>query len=498
MLKNKKTFMSKIKKMCILIFIAIIGINLNVKASDETIVSSEKWKEWQNEEYWEWHTRTTSDDKAYNGKHIVIKNDIINFYGYWKNSYKDFLYKSYKNAGKKTFKFRMDETKANYHTLDGAGFIFNSNIVDNKFSGYILLFRQKDICLYRLDNIDVTTFENTPSTTIATYGKLIKSIDKTNSSIHDLQVEATPTRIKVMESEKEILNIDLDYSIHSGESFGLIASYVQHACNILSTIEFSQLEIEVKDYKIEAINTDMDNNPINGGYFQIKNEKGKIVAEGKTISNGKFEVGNITSGNYTIQQIKAPDGYILNDEIYKFNVTEDGNIIDVNTKKEIKLEIKNEKYKIEVSNNIFNTSTPIPGSIIGLYDENGKEISKQTTDKNGKVVFSGINPGKYKYKQIEVPDGYVLNTTEYDCVLKEDSTVEFKNDEGIVYNQKENNKQDEKNSLINNTINKEDNTISKLEIPKAGKEKLIKIIISIAMCTAIFLFIMIRKYKIIR
>lgn len=115
-----------------------------------------------------------------------------------------------------------------------------------------------------------------------------------------------------------------------------------------------------------------------------------------------------------------------------------------------------------------------------------------------KQYFSGINPGKYKYKQIEVPDGYVLNTTEYDCVLKEDSTVEFKNDEGIVYNQKENNKQDEKNSLINNTINKEDNTISKLEIPKAGKEKLIKIIISIAMCTAIFLFIMIRKYKIIR
>ena len=67
-------------------------------ATETTVVDSNNWEDWQQYNYWEWHTRTTTDDKAYNGKHIVIQNDVIDFYGYWQNSYKDFLYKEYENT----------------------------------------------------------------------------------------------------------------------------------------------------------------------------------------------------------------------------------------------------------------------------------------------------------------------------------------------------------------------------------------------------------------
>ena len=94
----------------ILIIFTIINLSkITSKATEDnkesTIVDAEKWNEWQKEDYWEWHTRTTTNDKAYNGNHIVIQNVVIGFYGYWKNSYKDFLYKKYENAGKKIFKF---------------------------------------------------------------------------------------------------------------------------------------------------------------------------------------------------------------------------------------------------------------------------------------------------------------------------------------------------------------------------------------------------------
>lgn len=343
----------------ILIIITIISLNNIVSKAtednkDDTIVDSDKWNEWQEEDYWEWHTRTTTDDRAYNGNHIAIQNDVIDFYGYWQNSYKDFLYKEYQNPGKKIFKFVIDETSANYHTLDGAGFIFNANKTEEELSGYILLFREKDVCIYRLENVNIATFETTPNTTLATYGEVIATVAKTNSTIHNLVVEITPTKINVSEEDTELLNVELDYSKHSGESFGLISSYVQHSCSILSKIQFSQIQITLEDYEFSILNTDMENNPIQGGYFELKNEEGEIIKEGKTNENSNFIINGIKPGIYTIKQKEISQDYILNETIYKFEITNDGKMIDVITGEELKLVIKNEKVKktVDEDNNI--------------------------------------------------------------------------------------------------------------------------------------------------
>lgn len=347
-MKQKKRL--KYLKIIILLIIVIFQNSILVKATDDTVISADNWEEWKQEDYWEWYTRTTDEDKAYNGKHIVLQNDTIDFYGYGQISYKDFLYKQYQNAGKKIFKFRIDETKANYHTLDGAGFIFNANKKNNKLSGYILLFKEKDICIYRIDNVDIDTFQATPNTTIETYGKLIISERKTNNTVHDLSVETTPTNIKITEAEKEIINVNLDYTKHPGESFGLISSYLQHSCSLLSKIEISQIKIILEDYNISILNTDLENNPIRGGEFIVKNENGEVIKEGKTDKDSKFVVEGIKEGIYTVQQKNAPENYILNDNIYKFKVTSEGIVVDIDTGKEISLVVKNEKIKEEVKN----------------------------------------------------------------------------------------------------------------------------------------------------
>lgn len=365
---------------CLKALMLLVGIitlmGMNVKAADNTVISSENWNEWQDENYWEWHTRTTTDDKAYNGNHIVIQNDVIDFYGYWMNSYKDFLYKEYKNPGKKIFNFRIDETKANYHTLDGAGFIFNAKKENNKLSGYILLFRESNVCIYRVGKIDIQAFEVTSNKTIADYGTLIKSVPKTNSTIHDLSVEATPTNIKVTEGGQELLNVNLDYSLHAGDSFGLISSYVQHACSILSKIQFSQLKMTLEDYKATVLNTDLNNKTIPGGYFEVKNENGELISEGKADEKGILNISGLKEGTYTIQQKKAPEGYILNDTTYKFKITNEGKVIDVETGKEISLIIKNKKIETnQQENNIDN-------SIDNTIDNSINNIINSSTNNN--------------------------------------------------------------------------------------------------------------------
>lgn len=497
-MKGRK-IQKKLLKILILILITIIALsNGIVQSTNSATESSENWDEWQKEDYWEWHTRTTTNDKAYNGNHIVINNNVIDFYGYGQNSYKDFLYKNYEKPGKKIFKFRIDESKANYHTLDGAGFIFNATKKNNKLSGYILLFRENDVCIYKIDNIDINTFETGLNATIATYGELIESKQKTASTTHDLIVEATPTNIKITEGENEILNINLDYSEHVGESFGLISSYVQHDCSILSKIQFSEIEMIIEDYKILVLNTDMNNNPLQGGYFELKNESGNIVKEERTNENGIFYLEDLTEGIYTIQQKEPPSGYVLNDTIYKFKIINGGKVVDVDTAKEIDLIIKNEKNKIEINNKLINTDSPISGTKIGLYDKDGNQISIAVTDKDGKAIFTEIVKGNYKYKQLEVPDGYELNTNEYTCTVNIDGSVKFgEEDKGIIYNKKISNSTT--NNSVNNSDDSKDTTRKNTVLPNAGiKTNSILAGIILIIILGIYLYIKLKEYKIVK
>lgn len=479
-MKKEKLFKYEkimISFLAIMIFITSISIG-----TEENVISKDNWDEWQKNEYWEWHTRETTDDKAYNGTHIVIENNVIDFYGYWKNSYKDFLYKEYTNPGKKIFKFRIDETKASYHTLDGAGFMFNANKVDNKLSGYILLFREKDICIYKINNVDIEKFETASKKTIADYGELITSKKKNDNVIHDLIVEATPTSIKVIESEEEIINVELDYSKHVGESFGLISSYLQHACSILSKIQFSQLEIMVEDYEIEILNTDLKENPISNGTFQLKDEDGKIIKEEIANENGILKIKGILPGIYSIQQTNPPDTYILNNNIYNFKVTNDGKIIDIETEEEMKLIVKNEQLKIEIYNKLIDTDYLISGSKIGLYDKEGNMVATSVTDENGKAEFVGITIGNYTYKQIECSNTFILNEESYTVDIDIDGNVTFyeKND-GIIYNTK--------------IEEKDDNTIATKPIPNAGKKIIIITSVIITVIVSIMFAIKIKKYN---
>lgn len=384
----------KILKILVLLIIITISNCVVVKAVDDTVISNENWNKWQERDYWEWHTRTTKNDKSYNGEHIVFENDTIKFYGYGQTSYKDFLYKEYTNPGKKIFKFILDESKANYHSLDGSGFIFNASKINDKLSGYIILFKEKTVCLYRLDDVDINKLETTSETTIDTYGKLLETKDKSDIDIRNLVIEVTPRNVKVTEAGIEIFNVNLDYSIHTGESFGLISSYAQHDCNILSTIEFYELKIVLEDYKISALNTDLNNSPIQGGYFELKNENGEIVKEGKTNSDGIFNIEGVKEGIYTLQQTKQPEGYILNDTIYKFKLTNEGKIVDVDTGKETSLVVKNKKIGEEnitekpTDKPIVNTNT---NSILNNKNDTTKSsIPIPNAGEKGWVLFIAI------------------------------------------------------------------------------------------------------------
>jgi uncharacterized surface anchored protein len=57
-----------------------------------------------------------------------------------------------------------------------------------------------------------------------------------------------------------------------------------------------------------------------GGEFVITDGAGKQVEQGVTDGAGKLVIVGLTDGTYTVKQVKAPDGYLLNDSAYTVTV----------------------------------------------------------------------------------------------------------------------------------------------------------------------------------
>ena len=378
-----------------LVIIAIMILTIGISKTQATYNIEDIFKR----EYWTWHTRTTTDDKAYNGEHIKILNNQIIFYGYGVNSYKDFLYKEFNYAGKKIFKIIVDESKASYHTLEGAGFLINSRIKDNKISGYVLLYGEKTIDLYRIDDLNLQTFKTAANSKVSTYGTLVKSINKKTSGIHNVVVEATPTNITVKDNEQTI-SINLDYSKHIGNSFGLISSYVQHNCSILSTIVFEKLEIGIENYEIpvETVDKDNEEQKLSGAKYEVKNEKGEVVAQGTSNSNGIFNIEGLQEGNYTITQTTAPSGYKINENEVKFKITKEGKAVDITTNEEIKLKYANEKIQNNNENNNINNNV----NNNTISNANNNNSNKKPDNRNDKYnIESQKDIPPYRKNQID-------------------------------------------------------------------------------------------------
>lgn len=145
--------------------------------------------------------------------------------------------------------------------------------------------------------------------------------------------------------------------------------YVQDFDRIYFTIESNQqtaVEITAKNTKIkgsiEITKVDEDENPLANAEFVIKNEAGKTLSKAKTDENGVVKFTDLPYGKYTYQEIAAPEGYVLDNTEYSFEIKENEEIIKAShtNKKENKTTTTNTKPSNTTNKN---PSTPKTGEI---------------------------------------------------------------------------------------------------------------------------------------
>ncbi len=153
---------------------------------------------------------------------------------------------------------------------------------------------------------------------------------------------------------------------------------------------------------------DADNgNPLSGAQFQVTTSKGAVVGtnNGKftTNSNGSITIPNLEKGSYIVEEVKAPDGYVLEEQ---------SKTIEIDFGKTYTLEFTNKKMTSLVVKKVDAISgEPLVGAKFVVEKQNSEHIGEYTTDNTGTILLPTLDPDWYVVRETKAPEGYILDET---------------------------------------------------------------------------------------
>lgn len=156
-----------------------------------------------------------------------------------------------------------------------------------------------------------------------------------------------------------------------------------------------------------------------GAVYQVISEDGSFEANFSTDANGEAVTQSLPLGKYTVKQIVAPEGYLLNTTTQTIDVLRDR----LNLAKFFNKPIS----RIVVECVETGANFGLSGVTVTIEAENGKEVFRGTTTTGGTFTSGELEPGLYTVKVIAAPDGYACVQKErtVEVTLGEPTTVKF-------------------------------------------------------------------------
>ena len=187
-------------------------------------------------------------------------------------------------------------------------------------------------------------------------------------------------------------------------------------------LEDTPITVEVDSSKTETVFISLSNNPVSvtltksdsetgkplsGAVFAVSGET-RNLASYETNGQGEIVLYELPAGDYTFEEVTAPEGYQLSFETYDFTVSADGSVTGTT-------EIQNPPTRVTLTKYDIVNDIPLHGAEIIVQDESGKIVFAGNTDENGEVYLARLPAGIYTFFESQAPKGYI----------KTDETKEF-------------------------------------------------------------------------
>jgi len=181
------------------------------------------------------------------------------------------------------------------------------------------------------------------------------------------------------------------------------------------------MENKLAQRRIRIIKVDENDDKIllAGAVFDIIDGNGDVVETLTTDSKGEATTKPLLLGTYYAIEKVAPDGYILNPERHKIELT--ASVTDFAIRV-----ITNKPNKVELTKIDGDTRLTLTGAVIQILDSEGKVVHEGKSDTNGKILLTKLPAGTYTYKEIEAPPGYNLLLEEYTFTIDKHGVVSGK------------------------------------------------------------------------
>lgn len=218
---------------------------------------------------------------------------------------------------------------------------------------------------------------------------------------------------------------DIEFTIDKDNSE---TSKIQH-------ITVTDKENHIRLYKYDA-ETD---SPLKSAEYLVYNvTRDKEVGRYQTDDSGIIDLYKLdNSCVYYAQEIKAPNGYEINDKKFYFEFDSDGyvhisdmndpdvdrNIFDINDKGDMTISLSNKLkwFKLNL-NKVNDLDKKLAGAEFTLYKDKDctQEVARETTDDKGNLLFDKVEAGLYYLKETKAPAGYRKLTdpikVEFKCI----------------------------------------------------------------------------------
>lgn len=174
---------------------------------------------------------------------------------------------------------------------------------------------------------------------------------------------------------------------------------------------------------ITGIKVDEQGEPLPGAVFGLfradctdfTEENALLTAE--SAEDGSFSFENIPYGVWLVREIAAPEGYVLSDEIFTVQISENGAVIELGN-----LDNKPITGELELTKKDISDGKLLPGAGFRIKDADGNVIAEGYTDENGIARFT-LRYGKYTYEEFDAPEGYRIDTTPHEFEITEDGQI---------------------------------------------------------------------------